>query len=198
MTRTDIINFLISKYNYKSYLEIGIGDGANYNLITCDYKTNVDPCFDSFDSQDLSHVKNKVTSDEFFDTNTETFDIIFIDGLHVYEQVYKDIQNSLKFLNEGGSIICHDMLPPTAWHQRPANEYQGGEWNGDCWKAVARLRVESDDLEIYTINSDWGVSVIRKGNNLKYPKDLDIVLDYSFFERNKFGLMNVINPNDIY
>lgn len=198
MTRTEIINFLISKYNYKSYFEIGIGDGANYNLIVCDYKTNVDPCFNSFDSQDLSHVKNKVTSDEFFAQTQEKFDIIFVDGLHVYEQVYKDIINSLRCLNDGGAVVCHDMLPPTAWHQRPANEYQGGEWNGDCWKAVARLRVESEDLEIYTIDSDWGVSIIRKGVNKKFEGNIDEVLQYSFFEKNKFNLMNVKRAQDIY
>lgn len=35
------------------------------------------------------------------------FDLIFIDGLHTYEQVKKDYE-WLKYLNEGGYIIFHD------------------------------------------------------------------------------------------
>ena len=51
------------------------------------------------------------TSDNFFKNNKKEFDVIFIDGLHVYEQCRKDIINSLKFLNRNGFIILHDMIP---------------------------------------------------------------------------------------
>ena len=37
------------------------------------------------------------------------FDIIFVDGLHEKQQVKKDILNSIKFLKDGGTIICHDV-----------------------------------------------------------------------------------------
>eukprot|EP01034_Spumella_vulgaris_P033322 gene33322-41120_t len=40
----------------------------------------------------------RMTSDAFFDQNNEYFDLIFIDGLHEAHQVYRDIQNSLKWL----------------------------------------------------------------------------------------------------
>ena len=43
---------------------------------------------------------HKMTSDHFFSINKDNFDIIFIDGLHEYSQVMKDIKNSLKFLNK--------------------------------------------------------------------------------------------------
>lgn len=32
-SRTSIINHLISKYNLSSYLEIGVRDGSNFNII---------------------------------------------------------------------------------------------------------------------------------------------------------------------
>ena len=54
------------------------------------------------------------TSDEYFESIKDTevkYDIIFIDGLHHNEQVLKDVENSLKHLSEGGSIVCHDCLP---------------------------------------------------------------------------------------
>ena len=58
-----------------------------------------------------------MTSDEFFSQNKETFDLIFIDGLHIHEQVLKDIDNSLNVLNENGVILLHDCLPAKIWHQ---------------------------------------------------------------------------------
>lgn len=196
MTKADIINRLIQQNNYKSYLEIGVAAGENYNQIVCEYKSNVDPCFDDKDSQDRNIVVNLMTSDEFFEKTEETFDIIFIDGLHVYEQVYRDIQNSLKALNPGGSVVCHDMLPPTEWHQRPANEFfKGQQWNGDSWKGLARIRTEQD-LKVYTVNTDWGVGVIQTAESPRYEGDLNEILQYTYFQKHVFELMNVVTPEE--
>lgn len=199
MLRSDAINHLIEKHGYKKYLEIGVADGSNYNLIKCDYKSNVDPCFDDKDSQNIKAVVNVMTSDEFFEKTDEKFDIIFIDGLHTYEQVYADITNSVNVLEPNGSIICHDMLPPSEWHQRPSEEFQKGEqWNGTCWKAIARLRNEETDLKIRTIDTDWGLGFIQKeeGGNEPVGVSLDIVLNYTFFNSNRDKLMNVISVYD--
>ena len=49
---------------------------------------------------------HKMTSDEFFYNNNDKFDIIFIDGLHQYEQVIKDVKNSLNCLTKNGIIDC--------------------------------------------------------------------------------------------
>ena len=63
-----------------------------------------------------------------------TFDVIFIDGLHLADQVEKDIDNALKFIKEDGFIILHDVNPPTEWHARESylffNSPAAGAWNG--------------------------------------------------------------------
>ena len=51
------------------------------------------------------------TSDEFFNQNNEKFDVIFIDGLHHYDQCQADAINSLKCLNKNGFIFFHDFIP---------------------------------------------------------------------------------------
>lgn len=195
MLRTDIINALIRKYGYKTYLEIGIGDGVNYNSINCEYKENVDVVTDETNS-DL--VINKMTSDDFFKTNKKQFDIIFIDGLHTFEQTYIDIINALGVINDGGIILAHDTLPPTKAHQRDISEYVvGHEWNGTCWKAIARLRCERGDLNIQTVNTDWGVSIVRKGASDLYTyNNDDDIYSYEYFEKNKTDMMNIISVND--
>ena len=50
------------------------------------------------------------TSDNFFVSNKEKFDIIYVDGWHEAPQVYKDINNSWNFLNINGIIICDDYF----------------------------------------------------------------------------------------
>jgi predicted O-methyltransferase YrrM len=112
MDRTNIINHLIKKKDNPKYLEIGVEQGLNFNQIKCLEKTGVDPDPNSFSAT------NNQTSDEFFETNDKTFDIIFIDGLHHADQLKKDIINSLKVLNDKRTIICHDVNPPSELIQK--------------------------------------------------------------------------------
>lgn len=193
MFRTDIINYLIKKYNYKSYLEIGIGDGKNFTNIECQEKESVDPnpeCFQILPTF-------KITSDEFFKKNTKTYDIIFVDGLHTFEQTYIDIKNSLNFLNKNGVVLAHDTLPPTEYHQRDPEFYKiGEEWNGTCWKAIAKLRTEENNISINTINTDWGVTIIKNGTNIRFIPEKNTNIDYEFYSQNKVKLMNVISVKE--
>jgi len=174
MDRITIINDLITKYNFKSYLEIGVRNTFEcFDLINCEVKDSVDPGFENH----INNVKYKLTSDEFFkqldsssldkDSNYK-WDIIFIDGLHLSYQVERDITNSLNHLSENGIIVVHDCNPPTLHHAR--EDYSNhdtpamGIWNGTVWKVIYNLRATRDDLQICTVNTDWGVGVIRKGN----------------------------------
>jgi hypothetical protein len=154
----DIINILIEKCGYKTYLEIGVANSDCYRLINCEQKTAVDP-------ESLSKATFELTSDEFFKTNKELYhhkyDIIFIDGLHHSGQVYKDILNALKVLNKGGTIVCHDMNPQGFQQQYVPRQVMC--WNGDCWKAWVKLRTERKDLEMFVLQLDEGTAIIRKG-----------------------------------
>ena len=63
----------------------------------------------------LKNFKNKysyfkMTSNRFFSKNKHMFDVIYIDGWHGTSQVFKDISNSWKILNDGGIIICDDYF----------------------------------------------------------------------------------------
>jgi hypothetical protein len=136
MTRTEIIQYFIDTRKFKSYLEIGIFYGENFSQIVCDKKYGVDT------EKKYEGVTHVMTSDDFFKQNTEKFDIVFIDGLHLCEQVYKDILNSLKFLNPNGVIVLHDILP--AREELQTRERTTSEWNGDCWKAFLKYKYESD------------------------------------------------------
>ena len=187
-SRTSIINHLIKKNNYRKYLEIGVRKGNNFNKINVDYKVGVDPS-PLFESENLY----KLTSDEFFKNNNTKFDIIFLDGLHLEDQVDKDISNSLKVLSNNGIIIMHDCNPPSKFHQREEYEVSGTfpAWNGTVWRSFVKLRMKSSSLKLHCVDCDWGVGIITKGNSKKisYIESLD----YNNLEKDRVNLLNLIS-----
>lgn len=190
--RTYIINYLIKKYNLKNYLEIGVRNGKNFNNIIIKNKIGVDP--EPIDKiKDYKNIK-VMTSDNYFISNNIKFDIIFIDGLHLEEQVDKDIINSLKVLNDNGYIIMHDCNPPTKFHQRTNYELKNGEtpfWNGTVWRSYVKLRMNNNNLKMRVVNCDWGVGIIQKGNQ-KCIKTKD--LKYNLLNEDRENILNLISP----
>jgi hypothetical protein len=186
MTRTDIINSLIKKNNYTSYLEIGVQSGVNFKAIEAERKIGIDP--DLF-----SKATNHCTSDEFFKKwkGLLHFDIIFIDGLHEYLQVWTDIINSLEMLNPNGVIVCHDMIPFDEMSQRVPRVTK--RWTGDCWKAFLELKSKRDDLDMKVVDTDCGCGIIKFGEQ-KLVENPSYV--YEEFEKNKKEWMNIITPQE--
>jgi len=189
LNRWDIINILIKKNNYKSYLEVGTQDpNSNFNKIEIENKVSVDP----FPRGEVTFVG---TSDEYFQSilENEKFDIIFIDGLHHDDQVLRDIENSLNHLSDSGIIVCHDCLP-TSEHMQERNDH-GGVWLGDVWKAIAKLRVERIDLDIKVVDTDLGCGLIKSGTNIPYITNENYLI-YSYYDLHKWALMNIISVED--
>ena len=182
--RYDIINKIIIKRNYTSYLEIGCFKDETFNQINIKKKIGVDP---------VSGGNLRMTSDQFFNDNKDKFDLIFIDGLHVYEQVIKDIFNSIKVLKENGIILVHDCLPRKLWYQTPTR--MSDTWNGDVWKAIVECRT-LENIDTYTCLADEGIGVIKlqKNNN---PLNLKLSnfknLKYKEYYTNRESLMNIIS-----
>ena len=56
------------------------------------------------------------TSNNFFKVNNIKFDLIYIDGNHLYDFVKKDISNSLKFLKKNGVIVLDDYKLSGWWN----------------------------------------------------------------------------------
>ena len=186
--RLFIVQDIIQKKNYKSYLEIGCFDDELFSHIKCEQKVGVDP---------VSGGTVRKTSDQFFEANTNKFDCIFIDGLHEYHQVKKDIINSLKYLNDDGIILLHDCLPNNFYAQAtPRCQY---EWNGDVWKAIVEFR-NNKDVDVYTCNADYGIGVIfkRPNNNLLNQTISDYKnLKFEEYYNNHQKLMNIIEYDDL-
>ena len=172
--RIEIVQKIINIKKYNSYLEIGTFKDELFNAVKCDKKIGVDPVWGG---------NVKKTSDEFFQDNDEKFDLIFIDGLHHYKQVKKDIRNSLNALKDGGIILMHDCMPKNYYYQAvPRCQY---EWNGDTWKAFLEFRAE-EEVDGYCCYADQGIGVFLKRKN-RNRLNLKIK-DYSKFKFNDYVL----------
>ena len=181
--RWDLIEYLIKKNNYKNYLEIGCDKNQLFSKVNIDNKIGVDP---------VSGGNVRKTSDDFFKENKSSFDIVFIDGLHTYEQVKRDILNSVNFLLDEGIILVHDCMPDSLGKQAvPRYKMQ---WNGDVWKAIVDLR-QQENLEIYTCEIDQGIGVISKKKNtsiLKLDKPIN-KLKFKDYYNNYKEYMRIIS-----
>lgn len=190
MKRHEIINLLINNNGYKTYLEIGLDDGVNFSKIMVDDKVSVDPSKDEYSHATPTY---KMTSDDFFTQNNKRYDIIFIDGLHHSDQVYKDIKNSLKYLNYNGTIVCHDMSPEEEGQQVVPRKQK--VWTGDCWKAWVNIRKEQNNLKMYVVDCDWGVGVIQKSDTKDIFKT-DLEINFQNLENNRNNWLNLISVED--
>ena len=187
-SRKEVIQATINRKQYKAYLEIGCFHNELFDSIKCEKKVGVDP---------YSGGTIRKTSDNFFLTNKENFDLIFIDGLHRYHQVRQDILNSLKVLNHDGVIMLHDCLPNNVYDQSvPRCKYV---WNGDVWKAIVEFRT-LEHADTYTCYADLGIGVILKRKNrskLVLQKKNFSKLKFSDYYNNFKEFMNVVEFDEL-
>tara|TARA_B110000211_G_C13904128_1_gene475355 strand:+ start:182 stop:862 length:681 start_codon:yes stop_codon:yes gene_type:complete len=182
--RWDLIKHILDKYQFNDYLEIGCDKDQCFSKIKAKTKVGVDP---------VSGGTLRVTSDFFFRDNKKVFDVIFLDGLHTYEQTKKDVFNSLNILSSNGFILVHDCLPRRISHQ--AIPRYRGSWNGDVWKLIVELRTIKE-IDVFVSEIDYGVGVIRKKlntnllnlNQHNYKK-----LKFKDYINNNKQYMNVLN-----
>ena len=220
--KSDLINRFIVSQDYKFYLEIGLGYAETWNYIVCDNKVCIDPNpftgntylddeLRSADPNSTWHIAGnevgnleptyKMTSDEFFE-KTEiskwnfTFDIIYIDGDHAGDQVYKDAINSLNYLSSGGCLVLHDTGPAT-YIKEPSDN----EGCGTAYKAWIKLRspIKRVSMMSYIFSSHDVVGIIHFDNpDKKYSienKEYDD--SWEFYKENTKEILNLKTYNEI-
>lgn len=214
---------VIRKKKKVNYFEVGVQTGFCFFKIKADRKVAIDPHFLIKTTKkvkaylgNLSNFNNRffeLTSDDFFNQQKEYIkkiggiDVIFIDGLHLYEQVVVDINNALKYLNKGGVILIHDCNPLSeaaairAYSSEEAAQANhpewANQWNGDVWKTIVKFRSERKDLEIVVFNCDHGIGMVRPGkpeNTLNYTSGQVEGLVYQDLKAKREELLNLKSP----
>lgn len=212
--RLEVIQKIIDKIKAKTYLEIGVEFGSTFSKINVGKKIAIDPIIKIswkrklVDMLKFRKVKYfEMASDKFFNKYAYLFDkqkidVMFVDGLHTYEQSLKDIENSLRFLNEKGIVVVHDCNPINEASASPSREItrKAGEkkWSGDVWKAIVHLRSVRSDLRIFTLDCDYGLGIIMKGtpeNMLDYQPEQIGKMDYKDLADSRVKFLNLKDVN---
>ncbi len=166
------LNHLARELGARSYLEIGVFGGDTFQKVEVDKKTGIDPEF-QFNWKDINNdnsvILREISSDCYFESLDpgQCFDLVFIDGLHTYDQTYRDLQNTLRHSNPRSVVLIDDTIPcdvfSTCRDQQECIRLRtiaGGlptdnRWHGDTYKLIPLLALFNSDMNFCTI-SDRG------------------------------------------
>ena len=152
---TNIIRQIVRLTGCNKYLELGIREGYHITQMSqqCEYCIGVD-ILDRRTFWNFNFYHG--TTDQFFETNTETFDIIFIDADHSFESVKKDFINSLKILNKHGIILIHDTDPIS-------EEFKQSKFCGDSYKMTDWIDQNYPELHQITLPiTEAGLTIVNR------------------------------------
>lgn len=179
MRRAEVVQKIIGLVGAKSYLEVGVNRGETFHEVSCDKKVAVDPKF-LFDLKSASQSNrnasyHEVTSDAFFEKSPigETFDVIYLDGLHTYDQTLRDLMNAVAKLNPGGVIVIDDIYPSSYAASLPdlkmAEQLKAltGEkdmsWMGDVYRLAYFIESFMQPYSYATVGENHGQLVMWRG-----------------------------------
>ncbi len=220
VNRIRAVQQALAMRSHPVYLEIGVSRGQAFQRISADVKIAVDPAFRLTErTRELANASGRdvrffeITSDAFFENETALLeqhpvDVALIDGLHTYEQVVRDVENTVRHLKDDGVIFLHDCNPPFELAGRRAESWDEfmaqqsgplkiGIWNGDVWKAIVELRSTRPDLVVGVLKCDQGVGFVRKGtpeSTLPYTPQQVAALTYADLKADRARLLNLKPP----
>lgn len=161
------LNRLAAALHCRRYLEIGVHQGTTLLGVNVAERIGVDPHF-VFDWQEW-HGRDGIElhplgSDVFFarlDPEVR-FDLIFVDGLHTYEQTYRDILHVLRHSHPRSVIAIDDTVPCDVFStcrsmaealslRRQVGGSDDISWHGDTYKVVPLLTAFHPDLQLLTL-----------------------------------------------
>jgi hypothetical protein len=184
MNRTELLNLLINRYQYTSYLELGVDKGENFAGIELVDKVGVDI---------NRNATYRMSTDDFFQVCDRKFDLVFVDADHEAEQAYRDFENSLRHLNDNGCIVFHDCLPKAEVHQ--LRRRRSNQWTGNVWKAFIRVR-QRVDVNAFVLDADWGLGIVFKQPNTdQLPRIRP--LDWEMFVNRGKELLRIVRPEQL-
>ncbi len=188
LQRHAVLRRLTALYPEARYLEIGVNRGTTFHRVPAARKVAVDPVFD-FDiaekqAKNPEATYHQVPSDEYFGSIAdpqEQFDVIYLDGLHVFEQTLRDLMNALHHLAPNGVIVIDDTRPPTYLASLPdrqnfftvrtwLGEDEKKAWMGDVYRLVYFIETFCPHLSYRTITDNHGQTVVWRTRRAEVPQ----------------------------
>lgn len=138
------------------YLEIGVAEGRTLPRVRADAAVGVDPFPKVLPDEIPESIKlHEEPSSGYFASDRPSregpFDVVFVDGLHLWESALADVLHAFANLKRGGFVVVDDVLPSGAWEGERAASYADAvaqaraagypliSWMGDVWRAIYAL-----------------------------------------------------------
>lgn len=141
----------------RRYLEIGVRQGSSLALARCP-AVGIDPAYAITAELDNEVTLLRTTSDEYFarpevraGAGDHPFDLVFIDGLHLFEFAFRDFMNAERHSSGSGTIIFDDVLPRSV--DEAARERHTSDWTGDVYPMLAVLARYRPDLVVLPVGT---------------------------------------------
>jgi predicted O-methyltransferase YrrM len=141
------------------YLEVGTNTGTSLQLANC-ASIAIDPAFrltsDVLGTKPALHLFQQTSDAAFANPALKALnakiDVAFLDGLHHFEFLLRDLVNTEAMMSEGGIIFLHDIAPTTLELAERAYPGDGIAWAGDVWKLLPILRQYRPDLDVQVLD----------------------------------------------
>ncbi len=180
VSRATVVQELLSLYAAPSYLEIGVSEGATFHSVQARRKVAVDPKF-VFDVAAARATRpeveyHEVTSDEYFGRikgPSERFELIFLDGLHTFEQTLRDFTNAIECLAPNGVIVIDDVMPDSYFAGisdvtvfrtlRSQQIAKSASWMGDVYRLMFFIESFFQQFSYRTVEENHGQAIVWRG-----------------------------------
>lgn len=212
ITRDTVVQSVIDLFDYPSCLEIVASKNETLKKIKAKRKTAVDPCF-RFDFNNYSELDSDIsfyqgTSDDFFSdarVRREAYDVIYLDGLHTFDQTLRDLLNAIALVKPSGVIVIEDVIP-NSYRALLPNESDcvqlrllSGEhdksWMGDVYRLVFFIHSYLQQFSFATVAENHGQTIIwrspRKSGSFRpiSVKDISTLgYEHTFLSRDIFNI----------
>jgi predicted O-methyltransferase YrrM len=173
----DFFSTLHDEIQPKKYLEIGVRHGRSIAQAKCP-SVGVDPSPDIKVAIPNATLYSQ-TSDNFFEHTadnilTNDIDMLFIDGMHLFEYALRDYMNCEKYTHNNSLVIMDDIFP--SHNTQAARDRCSQVWTGDVWKVIPCLMKNRPDLALIGVDtSPTGLLLIINCNS----QDNKLALNYN-------------------
>jgi hypothetical protein len=211
-TKADVINLLIRKYQFTSFLEISVPTtGLRFGEVTSETLERrhriVYNCPPEFDD---GHEVTWRSANTSLDAITKTlpaalrYDVVLVDSFHSHECSARDLRFASSMVSERGLIVMHDAAPPILRATIP--DFIEGPWAGQSYAALIDFLLSHPERSVYVVSVDWGVAII--GSPMGKPLGPEVPSQawralpdnyeerFTFFVANRKALLNLINWNE--
>ena len=206
-SRVQVMQALLDLYDRPAYLEIGVAKGATFMPLRAARKVAVDPGF-RFDIEaagaEQPHAAfHSTTSDDYFARPLKgaRFQVVFLDGLHVFEQLFRDLVNTLSVVAPDGVIVIDDIFPTDeiaalpdprqAVRLRRERGIVSNAWMGDVFRIVPLID---------TLFQRWSFACIadNHGQLVMWPRPRAAVEQRTLHQMTDFSYERAVEHKDMF